>query len=196
MASKLSPAQMKACLPYLDQLQALFAAMDRKYAEVAESYGFVCRGCEENCCLTRFYHHTYLEYHYLLKGLEGLPDARQREISQRAEQAERQSAAAEASGMPVRVMCPLNSDGQCALYRFRPMICRLHGVPHEFERPDGRRLFGPGCEAFTILSRSIAPVYLDRTLFYGRLAALEKAMRQALGIEGKFKQTIAQMLLD
>jgi Fe-S-cluster containining protein len=196
MALKLSPAQIKICQPSLDELQALYAAMDRKYAEVAEFYGFVCRGCEDNCCMTRFYHHTYLEYLYLLKGLEGLPDARQQEIGQRAEQVERQCAAAETSGLPARIMCPISADGRCAPYRFRPMICRLHGVAHELERPDGRRLFGPGCEAFTSLSRGNAPVYLDRTPFYRRLAELEKALRQALGIEGKFKQTIAQMLLD
>ena len=48
--------------PFFNQLQDIFAEMDCKYDAVAESYGFKCRGCEDNCCLTRFFHHTYLEY--------------------------------------------------------------------------------------------------------------------------------------
>lgn len=195
MAPKLSPVQMKIGQPYLDQLKALYAAMDQKYNQVADAYGFICQACQDNCCLTRFYHHTYLEYFYLLMGLQELPDVRQQEIGRRAVKAAKQHAAAEAGGSQSRIMCPLNHFGRCVLYRFRPMICRLHGVPHVVERPDGQRMFGPGCEAFTSSSQAKPPVYLDRTPFYRRLAALEKDLRKALPIEAKFKRTIAQMII-
>jgi Fe-S-cluster containining protein len=187
---------VEACQPYLERLTVLFAAMDRKYAEVAGACGFVCQGCEDNCCATHFYHHTLAEYVYLLKGFGGLAGSRQQEIGRRAAQVRRQNAADEASGLASRRMCPLNADGRCTLYPFRPMICRLHGLPHVLNRPDGRRLVGPGCGVFTATCQGKGPVHLDRTPFYRSLAELEKSLRQALGIDAKFKCTIAQMLSD
>ena len=59
-------------VPFLDRLEILFSEMDRKYDEVADFYGFVCTGCENNCCLTRFYHHSLLEYLYLYEGYVAL----------------------------------------------------------------------------------------------------------------------------
>jgi len=57
---------------YVARLQRLYAEMDLKYDEAAEHYGFKCDGCKVNCCLTRFYHHTYLEYQFIRKGFENL----------------------------------------------------------------------------------------------------------------------------
>jgi hypothetical protein len=55
----------------------LFDEMDQAYTVVAGQYGFQCNGCADNCCLTRFYHHTLLEYLYLVEGLRTLePDVR------------------------------------------------------------------------------------------------------------------------
>ncbi len=42
--------------------------MDLKYKEAADYYGFDCTGCEDNCCFTRFFHHTLLEYLYIMEG--------------------------------------------------------------------------------------------------------------------------------
>ena len=44
--------------------------MDADYASVSRAYGFTCRGCDENCCRTKFYHHTFLEYLYIKAGFE------------------------------------------------------------------------------------------------------------------------------
>ena len=64
-------------LPLLERLETLFSEMDQSYTAVAGQYGFQCNGCADNCCLTRFYHHTVLEYLYLMEGLRTLePDAR------------------------------------------------------------------------------------------------------------------------
>ena len=63
------------CAPFMDRLETVYAAMDRKYEEAATYYGFHCTGCKDNCCRTRFYHHTLLEYLHLMKGYDSLdPD--------------------------------------------------------------------------------------------------------------------------
>jgi hypothetical protein len=65
------------CLPLLDRVGGPFYAdMDRAYAEVADRYGFHCNGCADSCCLTRFYHHTLLEYLYLAEWVRGLASDR------------------------------------------------------------------------------------------------------------------------
>ena len=69
---------------YFDRLQQIFAAMDREYTNATKHYGFQCDGCIDNCCRTLFYHHTYLEYLYILAGFEKLDRQRQREIQSRA----------------------------------------------------------------------------------------------------------------
>ena len=64
-------------LPLLKRLETLFGEMNRAYTAVAGQYGFQCNGCADNCCLTRFHHHTLLEYLYLVEGLRTLEsDAR------------------------------------------------------------------------------------------------------------------------
>ena len=59
-------------LPLLNRMETLFGEMNRAYETVAGQYGFQCNGCADNCCLTRFYHHTLLEYLYLMEGLRTL----------------------------------------------------------------------------------------------------------------------------
>ncbi len=71
-------------LPYLMQLATLFETMDPEYKLTTEGYGFECKGCRDNCCLTRFYHHTLLEYLYLMMGYRGLEKNRQVKIKLRA----------------------------------------------------------------------------------------------------------------
>ena len=41
--------------PYLKQLATLFETMDLEYKLTTEGYGFECKGCRANCCLTSFY---------------------------------------------------------------------------------------------------------------------------------------------
>ena len=184
---------LEAAAPFLAQLKELYADMDRAYAAVAAVYGFDCRGCRDNCCLTRFYHHTVIEYLYVVKGWSGLPVEQQAAAARQAVTVEAQARAAAENG-PVRIMCPLNGDGLCRLYAFRPMICRLHGIPHEFQPPGRPRQYGPGCAAFTRCRGQTPYARFDRTPFYARMARLEKELRTTLGISGRFKMTVAQMI--
>jgi Fe-S-cluster containining protein len=173
----------------------LLAQMDAAYSRMAKNAGFVCNGCEDNCCLTRFFHHTLMELLYLQSGLAALPPLQQRRIRDRAQAAARQMDALEQHGRPVRVMCPLNEQGRCALYAYRPMICRLHGIPNALHRPDGRILTGPGCDAYYLQCGPEGRDPLDRTPLYTAMADLERRLRRRLGFSGKIKLTVAQMIL-
>ncbi len=73
------------------------------------------------------------------------------------------------------------------------MICRLHGIPNEFHRPDGQVIHGPGCDTFNKQCHQRSYIPFDRTPFYQEMAALEKALRQRAGFTGKIKMTVAQM---
>ena len=59
--------------PFIERLKTLYADMDAAYQAAADHYGFHCDGCLDNCCLTRFYHHTHLEYLILRQGFLSLP---------------------------------------------------------------------------------------------------------------------------
>ncbi len=181
--------------PKPEKVRALYAAMDERYTAAATHYGFHCTGCEENCCLTRFHHHTFLEYLYLLEGYRGLEPERQRDIREKASDVCERTAEADVKGLPVRLMCPLNSDGLCLLYAYRPMICRLHGLPFELHRPGGNVINSSGCDAFTVQCGEKAYFQMDRTPFYREMAMLEQEVREALGVTRKLKMTIAEMLV-
>lgn len=173
----------------------LFAQMDAAYDRAAAKAGFVCNGCEDNCCRTRFYHHTLVELLYLQSGLAALPPLRQRRIRERARAAARQAEALERDSRPVRVMCPLNEQGRCTLYAHRPMICRLHGIPNTLRRPDGRILTGPGCVDYYLRCGPAGGDPLDRTPLYTAMADLERRLRDRLGFDSKIKLTVARMIL-
>ena len=180
---------------FLKQLRAIYASMDLKYSEAAAYYEFNCTGCEDNCCLTRFFHHTVLEYLYILEGFHNFNPEKQTEIKARALEVRRKSVEADIKGKPVRRMCPLNSDGKCILYSHRPMICRLHGIPHELHKPGQSIAYGLGCEAFSKYCSEKDYYRFDRTPFYMEMASLEKELKQAAGITTKVKMTVADMLV-
>ncbi len=156
--------------------------------------GFCCDGCEDNCCRTRFYHHTYLEYLYIHKGLKTLDRRRQREIQSRAIEICRETAKADEKAVPVRLMCPLNYDGRCSLYTYRPMICRLHGISHELQKPGQNVILGPGCGMFDRRCSDKGYYKFDRTPFYFEMAQLENDLKQAAGLDDRIKVTIAEMI--
>ncbi len=168
--------------------------MDKRYEDTATHYGFVCTGCKDNCCLTRFYHHTLLETLHLLEGFQALDNLRQVEITQRAVIVCEESRTADQAGERIRHMCPLNLGGLCLLYTHRPMICRLHGVPHELRSPGRMPDYGPGCNAFAEQCGKLPYHQFDRTPFYAQIAKLEHQLRRATGFEGKLKLTVSEML--
>jgi len=182
--------------PAMEALARLFARMDADYERAAQSHGFVCRGCDDNCCRTRFYHHTLVEYLYLRQGLKALPDSDRARIEARAAQTVAGLADGGRGPSSEATLCPLNAQGRCILYAHRPMICRLHGIPHQLQRPDGRRQAGPGCGDFDRQCGVSSPPLLDRTPLYSALVELERDLRRRLGFPDKIRMTIAQMVVE
>lgn len=175
------------------RIRGLMADADRMYAEASACYGFECTGCDENCCGERFYHHTLSEYLLLSAGLDGLDDAVRQGVVGRAVDAAGRIGRGEDG-----VFCPLHEGGRCRLYGFRPMICRLHGVPHVLIRPGIGEQPGSGCHRFASLS--FRPGHdgcrLDRTPLYAAMAGLEIDMRRALGFSDRIRMTVADMIVD
>lgn len=179
----------------MGQLKGVFREMDQHYADVAGRYGFRCSGCEDNCCLTRFYHHTLLELLLLWEGFSRLPPAHRERISDIARHVSRESERIAALGESPRIMCPLNEAGLCILYDARPMICRLHGIPHELKTPGRGVSRGPGCGAFEARCGQLPYLTFDRTPFYAKMAQLERQLQQAVAGPGKTRMTVAAMIV-
>lgn len=195
LQNRLSGIEQNIYAPFMSRLQVVYADMDRKYKEAADYYGFNCTGCEDNCCLTRFYHHTLLEYFYIYEGFKTLSRRRQSEVKKTAAQVCRQTALADEKGQPVRLMCPLNQEGSCLLYAFRPMICRLFGIPHELQQPGMEAEYRSGCDAFSQQCLPKRYYKFDRTPFFAKMAGLEMELKQAAGIKHKIKLTVAEMVV-
>jgi Fe-S-cluster containining protein len=169
--------------------------MDRAYNTAAGRYDFTCDRCRDNCCRTRFYHHTIIEYTYIIAGLKTLTPQKQNEVKSRAATVVNKTAGVDDQAEPLRLMCPLNYDERCILYPYRPMICRLHGIPHELKKSGQKTIYGPGCETFDRRCGHGGYFEFDRTPFYLELAQLEQEVKQALGGAGKFKMTVAEMIV-
>ncbi len=177
-------------------LSHLYQEMDRSWENTASQYGFQCNGCSENCCETEFYHHTFIEKAYLLHGFKQLPGPAMVSAAKRAKKVCTKRNIASRKGKSIRIICPLNLEGKCILYQFRPMICRLHGIPHELYTPFKGKLQQPGCNAgATFFQAAYYP--FDRTLFYSKMASIEKKYLEFnfKGTAKRIKQTIAQMIV-
>lgn len=181
--------------PFREPLADVFATMDDAYREVAEAHGFQCRGCEDNCCRTRFYHHTLAEAAYLFQGVAALAPAAAEAMRQRAGGVAAALAAADADGTAFDMMCPANVAGRCVLYAHRPMICRLHGLPSVMIRPDGAALEGAGCADFHRCHGAGGHPRLDRTPHYRKMAQLEQQVRRAADFNQRLKLSVADMIL-
>lgn len=182
--------------PYLDAMVEIYTAMDRAYHRAAARYGFHCTGCDDNCCYTHFYHYTHLEYGFLRRGYRLLDGAGCAQVHRRAREVIASGDAAGKGEMAGRPLCPLNFDGRCVLYSHRPMICRLHGIPHEFQTMNGRVIHAPGCDAFTERHGKLGYHKFDRTPFYRQMARLESDFKKAVGVGDKLKMTIAEMIVS
>jgi hypothetical protein len=181
---------------FVDRLKQIYAAMDIAYNRAADHYGFFCDGCRDNCCRTRFYHHTIIEYAYLIEGFMTLDVAKQNEVKSRAVAVVDETVRADGNGAALQLMCPLNFDELCVLYPYRPMICRLHGIPHEHKKPGQNPVYGPGCETFDRRCGGKGYFKFDRTPFYRDMAMLEKEARKTPGFAGKIRMTVAEMIVS
>jgi len=181
----------------LGVLSELYTDMENAYRLATEKIGLSCDGCPDNCCRTFFQHHTYIEWAYLWKGLEQCTKKQKETLIARAQDYVAQSKHLMGQGTQPQIMCPLNEDGRCQLYEHRLMICRMHGVPNSFIRPDGKKLSFPGCtRSQELYAQSEEAPVLDRTPHYRRLASLEMTLRgpnpQRLS---RVNLTIAEMLV-
>ncbi len=178
----------KALDDLFDQLAFIYVQMDNAYNKISRNLEFDCLNCPDNCCHQTFYHFTWIEYLYLLKGLCALPDKAKEQILK--------SSLDNCSSAPsAKPVCGANQKSLCRLYAHRPMICRLHGIAHSLTRPDGRTVTGPGCFRFEALQTSRKVVRLDRTPFYANLAKLEQLTRERLAVTLSFRMTVSQMLI-
>lgn len=168
--------------------------MDQRYQQLADYYDFNCTGCEDNCCSSRFYHYTLLEYLCVMEGYIDLKQKKREDVKRNALEVCQQSEQADDRGLPVKLMCPLNYSGLCLIYEYRPMICRLHGISYELHIPGRDIVYGSGCEDFTRQSRGKQPFNLDRTPIYIEMAELERDLREHLGVTRKINMTLAQMI--
>jgi hypothetical protein len=176
------------------RLKALYAEMDRGYHIISNQYGFQCTGCVDNCCYSRFYHHTFAELLYLRESFSDLSQTKQDRIKAAAHRACGDMAQADKTCAPIRILCPLNVNERCILYAHRPMICRLHGIPHQVRNPRQDLIVGPGCDAFTDHCGGIEHIRLDRTPLYMEMSRLEKELRQEIQMADKIKITVARMI--
>ncbi len=183
------------------RLADLYWRMTAAYEQTAKAAGLTCAGCPHNCCATFFQHHTHVEWIYLWKGLNALPEARRAEYRRRAVAYVAEARPLLAAGKAPAIMCPLNDGGLCGLYSHRMMICRLHGTRNTLAAPDGSSRTFAGCARFTSLpvvstGQEEAIPCLDRTPFYRELAGLEKDFLARLGRSlPKVDLTLAEMIL-
>lgn len=184
--------------PFLEELEMLFLSMNEKYDEAASYYGFHCRGCDENCCKTLFHHHTYLEFFYLKKGIEALSSELKKQVYNRALEVCRETKESNKKTGSARTMCPANVEGMCVVYYYRPMICRLHGIPSQWSFPSetgvNRTVVSSFCEEFGRQCKKKDYYKFDRTPFYNQMARLENQLKEHFGLNRKIKKTVAEMI--
>ena len=172
----------------------LYNTMDKTWNKVAADYLFNCTGCEDNCCKSLFFHHTYIEKAYFLHGFNAFNQDKKEKLLIKAKNYCKRTFPQSLEIKSLKIYCPVNENGQCLLYPYRPMICRLHGLPHELTKPGFNPVMGPGCNAGMFDDK--AYIKFDRTPFYQQMAQIEITFRQNLNKTGKIKETVAQMLVS
>jgi hypothetical protein len=179
----------------LPRLVELYQRIDRTYAAVSQEIALFCDGCDGvRCCTVDLTVHTSVEMLYLRRGLNALDHSLRDRVLEMA-RAIVKAKDADPFGPDYRdSVCALNREGKCLLYEFRPMICRLAGVPHWFIRLDGQRIESGGCSRLEALPRSPGTGKgIDRTPFYWDLAELEGEIARVRGTRTK-PQTVSEIL--
>ncbi len=186
--------------PLVVELEEIYDKLQLEYDRVAGELHFSCAGCPDNCCDSYFLHHTYAEWAYLWMGFSLLERGQQEELVRRARSWLVQCEEASGRGGRPQVMCPLNEQGLCVLYKHRLLVCRTHGVPASLTRPDGQTLRFPGCfRCQEVVSAGFPhedPPRVERTPLLRRFALLEnRLLENRRHLVPKVKMTIAEMLV-
>ncbi|MFT5699437.1 MAG: Fe-S-cluster containining protein [Desulforhopalus sp.] len=192
--------ELTLCPEDKKELEDIYAQLQQEYERVAAELQFSCTGCPDNCCDSYFLHHTYAEWAYLWEGVRGLDKNEQDALIERATLYLTACEQAEQQGERPQVMCPVNNEGRCQLYKHRLLVCRTHGVPAKMTRPDGQSMQFPGCfRCQEIVEEKGAESVLtpvERTPFLRRLAILEnQLLHMKRHLHPKARLTIAEMLV-
>lgn len=189
--------ELSLSVTIIERLEDVYTEMEAAYDKVAHELRFSCQGCPDNCCDSYFLHHTYVEWSYLWVGIRQLSEKKQEELQHRARKYIVACEKALHQGERPQVMCPLNENGLCIVYKHRLMVCRTHGVPAVIIRPDGRELSFPGCyRCQEMVAGLSAPPYVERTVMLQKLALLENDLLEGKRhLLPKVKFTIAEMLV-
>ena len=162
--------------PYFEMYEALVAKVDNAFERVRQAHLEEVRchlGCSD-CCHAIF-DLSLMEAMYInARFFESVPEGRRVDLLDKANRIDRhlarikrEAAKSVADGedestvleqlAEIRVPCPLLSDeGRCELYAFRPITCRLYGIPTAI---DGRG-HTCGLSGFE-QGKSYPTVYLD-----------------------------------
>ena len=195
LSAKIDLIEPPVLANFMRQLKRIYAAMDDAYDRAAKRYAFSCDGCRDNCCRTRFYHHTLTEYLYVKAGLMTLTVETQDQVKLRAIAVKDAIEKANHHQQAIRPMCPLNVDARCILYPYRPMICRMHGIPSELKKPGQPVTRGPGCDTFDRRCGHKPYIVFDRTSVYRDMAKLEQEVKRSMNFTAKFRMSIAEMII-
>ncbi len=184
----------------ISQLQEIYQQLEEAYESVAQEIDFSCASCPDNCCDSYFLHHTYVEWAYLWLGFSQLEKKQQDEIFEKSREYLTQCESARKADKRPQVMCPLNKEGLCMLYKHRLLVCRTHGVPATMTRPDGQSMSFPGCfRCQDIVKEKYdkgVPPHVERTPLLGRLVLLEnELLDNRRHMVPKVKLSIAEMIV-
>jgi len=185
-------------IDFIQEIENLYIFMDKEYEKVSLLYNFTCIGCENNCCQTLFYHYTNIEKLYIIHGFKLLTNDQQTKILDVSYKYSDLITKSEKWENRPKNMCPLNEADKCILYKYRPMICRLHGIPHELRKGRNPPVFSPGCNFFheNVLSSENKYYPFDRTQIYIKMSQLENMFKLKNKIHNKIKMTVADMIIS
>jgi hypothetical protein len=149
--------------------------MDQTYTAAADAASLSCAGCNgAQCCTVDLVLHTFGEMALLQRGFLELPFDVRCEIKDRARRVVSYRDRFHASEEYRGAACVANFEGGCMLYEYRPMICRLAGIPYKAVRPDGSVIRGPGCTRFQeTIQITHSELTIDRSHFYRDMAEIE-----------------------
>lgn len=135
--------------PYFEKYRLLVEQVDAVFKQVQEEYG-ECVACKVGCsdCCHALFDLTLIEAMFVKHQFDKvMAKAERQKILERANKADRivyklkrEASKDVQNGKPEneiledmakqRIQCPLLDDGEkCELYEFRPITCRLYGIP-------------------------------------------------------------------
>jgi Fe-S-cluster containining protein len=171
-----------------ERYQELTTKVDTFFTRVQSRYGSAmqCKAGCTACCHVRL-SVTALEASVIREGLAGLPEAERARLAWRAEH-----------GAPGS--CPaLEADGRCALYAWRPLVCRSHGVPIRQREPDGTAAVSAcekNFEGGAGLPEVAPECVLDQGTLSTMLGALDAAYADARGAKRGERFRLDALLVD